>query len=118
MYQEGAGSVRFVSVPDFSKVHRFGSVRFGSDNSVSRFDTVRPALFGRVVARSGSVRFGSASGSGRIQNQTVRLGPVRFGSASGSGRFWPVPELNGSVRFGSADEVGFLIPSCRLWTCI
>ena len=25
--QEGAGSVRFVQVPDFSKIHRFGSVR-------------------------------------------------------------------------------------------
>ena len=25
--QEGAGSVRFVSVPDFEKIERFGSVR-------------------------------------------------------------------------------------------
>ena len=26
-FREGTGSVRFVSVPDFSKFHRFGSVR-------------------------------------------------------------------------------------------
>ena len=57
------GSVRFDSV-------RFGSVRFGSvrKNMFARFDTVRPAFFGRVVARSGSVRFVSASGSGRLRN--------------------------------------------------
>ena len=66
---------------------RFGSVRFCSArNKVSRFDAVRPAfLFGRVVARSASVRFGSASGSGRFQNETVR-----FGSA-GSVRFLFLP---------------------------
>ena len=51
-----AGSVRFVSVPDFSKINRFDSVRFGSESYVCRFDAVRPALFGRVVVRSGSVR--------------------------------------------------------------
>ena len=50
----------------FRKV--FGSVRFGSDNYFPRFDAVRPAFFGRVVARSDSVRFGSASGSGQIHN--------------------------------------------------
>ena len=66
--QEGTGSVRFVSVPDFSTFHRFGSVRFGSENFVSRSDAVRPAFFGRVVARSASVRFVSASGSGRFRN--------------------------------------------------
>ena len=58
-----------------------GSVRFGSENCNSRFDVVRPAFFGRVVARSGSVRFVSASGSGRFQNWTARFDsvrPVRF----------------------------------------
>ena len=61
--QEGTGSVRFVSVLGFSKIHRFGS-----ENYISRFDAVRPAFFGGVVARSASVRFVSASGSGRFQN--------------------------------------------------
>ena len=73
--QEGTGSVRFVSVLDFSNKY---SVRFGSVRKI-RFDAVRPALFGRVVARSGSVRF--------------------------CVRFRPVPKLNGSVRFGSAGSV-------------
>ena len=48
----------------------------------SWFQAVRPAFFESVVARSGSVRFGSASGSGRFCNSTVRLGsvrPFRFG---------------------------------------
>ena len=48
----------------------------------TRFDAVRLAFFGHAVARSGSVRFGSASGSGRFRNYTVRFGsvrPVRFG---------------------------------------
>ena len=59
-----------------------GSVWFGSQNFISRFEAVRPACFGRVVAPSDSVRFGSASGSGRFRNYTVRFGsvrPVRFG---------------------------------------
>ena len=51
-----------------------GSVRIGSENNISGFDAVRPAFFGRVVARSGSVRFVSASNSGRFQKQTVRFG--------------------------------------------
>ena len=71
--QEGAGSARFVSVPDFSRINRFGSVRF-RNKYVSRFDTVRPAFFGCVVARSGSVRFVSAHGYVQFQNQTVRFG--------------------------------------------
>ena len=68
----------------------FGSVRFGSglfgDSSVcfgsvpkcvfSRFVAVRPAFFGRFVARSGSVRFVSTSGSGRFRN-IKRFGSVR-----------------------------------------
>ena len=59
-----------------------GSVGFGSDNYLSRFDALRPAFFGRVVASSGSVRFVSASGFSRFQNETVRFGsgrPLRFG---------------------------------------
>ena len=76
--QEGTGSVRFVSVPDFSKIHRFGSVRFGSEN-----------IF------PGSTRFGL-----RFSDASW-LGPVRFGSVP-----CPVPassriKLFGSVRFGS-----------------
>ena len=63
-----------------------GSVRFGSERSFSWFDAVRPALFGRVVARSDSVRSGSAVSSGRFRNSRV----------------W----------FGSAGSVRFLIPSC------
>ena len=88
--QEGTGLIRFVPVPDFSNNHRFGSVRYGSVRFGSArtkccffwFDAVRPALFERVMVRSGSVRFVSASGSGRFQNQTVRfcaVRPVRFG---------------------------------------
>ena len=81
--QEGAGSVRFISVPDFGSVRfdsfRFrkfvGSVRFGSENQNSLFDPVPPASFGRVAARSDSVRF--------------------------CVWFRPVPKFNGSVRFGS-----------------
>ena len=42
----------------FSGRNWFDSVRFGSENAIFRFDAVRPAFFGRVVARSGSVRFG------------------------------------------------------------
>ena len=81
------GSVRFVSVPDFSKINRFGSVRFGSEMYFSRFDAVQLAFFGHAVARSGSVRFGSV----------------------------PRPVLAGSgiKRFGSAGSVRFLIPSCQ-----
>ena len=32
LIQEGTGSVRFVPVPDFLNMHRFGSVRFGNLN--------------------------------------------------------------------------------------
>ena len=85
--QEGNGSVRFVSVPDFSKINRFGSVRFGNV-----FFPVRRGSACVFRTRRGSVRFGS----------------VRFRV-----RFRPVPELNGSVRFGSAGSVRFLIPSCH-----
>ena len=75
------GSVRFGSEIDIGSKHVIGLVRFGSENKISRFDAVRPALLERVMVRSGSVRFGSAFGSGRFRNFTVR-----FGSA-GSVRF-------------------------------
>ena len=75
-------SFQFRTVSDCLTIHRFGSVRFGSENQLSRFDAVRPALFERVMVRSGSLRFGSAFGSGRFRNYSVRFGsvrPVRFG---------------------------------------
>ena len=59
----------------FSNIRRFGSV--GSENYISQCDAVRPAFFGRVVARSGLVRFVSASGPGRFHNSMVGLGSVR-----------------------------------------
>ena len=61
-------TVRFDSFRFQTFQKLIGSVRFGSEMYFSRFDAVRPAFFGRVVARSGSVRFVSASGSGRFQN--------------------------------------------------
>ena len=82
--QEGTGSVRFVSIPDFSsKIHRFGSVRLGQ------------VIF--------PVRHGSACAF------RTRRGSVRFGSIRRV-RFRPVPKLSGSVRFGRFGTV--LIPSC------
>ena len=54
MIQEGTGSVRFVSVPDSSTIHRLGSVR----------ERMFP----------GSMRFG------RRFSDATWLGPVRFGS--------------------------------------
>ena len=78
--QEGTGSVRFVSVPWFMEIKLIGSNRFGSETYVPRFDAIRPLLFGRIVARSGSVLFASASASGRFRNLTVRFG--RFSSVS------------------------------------
>ena len=88
--QEGTGSIRFVSVPDFSKVHRFGSVGFGN-------------LF--VPVRCGSACVF------RSRRVSVRFGSVRFRV-----RFRPVPEFIGSVRFGSVrfgstGSVRFLVPS-------
>ena len=64
-----------VSVQDFSKINRFGSLRFGK----SHFP----------------VRLGSACVV-RTRRGSVRMGSVRFRI-----RFRPVPEFNGSVRFGS-----------------
>ena len=85
--------VRFGSVLDFSKVHRFGSVRFGSEQSFSWFDF--------------RLHFSDASRRGQVRLVRFRV------------RFRPVPELHGSVRFGSvrlvrlgsACSVRFLIPS-------
>ena len=74
--QKGTGSVRFVSVPDFSTIHRFGSVRFGQI-----FFPVRRGSDCVFRTRRGSVRFGSVRL--RVRNQSVL-------------------ELSGSVRFGSA----------------
>ena len=54
-------TVRFVSVPDFSTINRFGSVRFGNVCFPVRRGS---ACVFRI--RRGSVRFGSASGSGRF----------------------------------------------------
>ena len=87
--QEGTSSVRFVSVPNFSTIHRFGSVRFGS------------VRFGKYIF---PVRRGSAC-IFRTFRSSVRFGSVRFRV-----RFWPVPELHISVRFGSVWSVrcGFL----------
>ena len=70
-----SGRNRFGSVPDFFSEF-IGSVRFGT--YVSRFDAVRPALFGRVVARSGWVRLVSVSDSSRFRNETVRFGSDRL----------------------------------------
>ena len=83
--------VRFDSFRFRTFLRLIGSVRFGSEKYSSRFDAVRPAFFGRVVARSGSVsvRFGSS------------LRPVPAGSG-----------INSSVRFGSAGSLRFLFPSC------
>ena len=66
---------------DSFRFRTFGnsSVRFGSvqTNVLSRFDTVRPALFGRVVARCASVRLAPrhVPAGSRIK----RFGSVRFG---------------------------------------
>ena len=79
--QEGTGSVWFVSAPDFSKINRFGSVRFGQ-----LFVPVRCGSACVFRTWHGSVRFGS-----------VRF-RVRFRV-----RFPPIPEFNvlfDSVRFG------------------
>ena len=69
LLREGAGLVRYVSVPDFSKIHRFGSVR-------KTLFPVRRGSASIFRARRGSVRFVS-----------VRF-HVRF-----CVRFRPVPEL-------------------------
>ena len=49
-------SIRFVSVPDFSKIHRFGSVRFGSVRP-NRFGFLRPV---RLLKSSGFRGFDSS----------------------------------------------------------
>ena len=74
------GSIRFDSGLFGNSSVRLSSVRFGKHSS--RFDAVRPARFGHVVARSGSVRFGSASASGRFRNYSVQLGSAESVSVS------------------------------------
>ena len=70
-----------LSVPDFSKINRFASVRFGQ-----RFVPVR---------RGSACAF-------RTQGGSVRSGSVRFHV-----RFRPVPKLKDSVRFGRFGLVYF-----------
>ena len=78
--QEGTGSVRFVSVPDCSKINRFGSVR--------KLICPGSTLFGLRFSDAswlGPVRFGSfprpvPAGSGIKRLGSVRL--CRFGSVS------------------------------------
>ena len=77
MFQEGTGSVRFGSVPDFSIINRLGSVRFGQ-----LFLPVRCGSACVLRTCRGSVRFGSVpcpvpAGSGIHRFGSVR--PVRFG---------------------------------------
>ena len=86
MCQEGTGSVRFVSVPDFSNNHRFGSVRFGQ-----LFVPVRRGL--ACIFRTGR-------------------GSVWFSSVCFRVRFWPVPEFDGSVRFGRFGSVSYSYLMC------
>ena len=81
MRQERTSSVRFVSVPDFSKINWFGSVR--------------------------KIRFPGSKLFGLRFSDVSWLGPVRFGSfprqvpaGSGIKRF-------GSVRFGRFGSVSY-----------
>ena len=56
--QEGAGSVRFVSVPILSRINGFGSVRFGKNLlPVGCGSVLRPVLAGSGIKRFRSVRF-------------------------------------------------------------
>ena len=80
IYQGGAGSVRFVSVPPFSKIHRFGSVRKFAFPGSTRF-----GLLFLDASSLGPVRFGSfprpvPAGSKMKRFDSVRFG--RFGSVS------------------------------------
>ena len=72
----------FQGLPFLRHKEGTGSVRFGSGNNVFWFDAVRPALFERVVARSGSVRFGSFPRPVPAGSRIKRFGsvrPLRFG---------------------------------------
>ena len=84
--KDGKEPVRFASVPDFSR-QIIGLVRLVSVRKFVcfRFNAVRPAFFGRVVARAGLVPRPAPAGS-RIK---------RFGS----------------VQFGQFGSIRFLIPS-------
>ena len=90
--QEGTGSVRFVSVPDFSEIHRFGSVRFGT------------------IIFPGSMRFGLRF------SDAWWLGPVRFCSVLRS-----VPAVSeiqriGSVRFGRSGSISYFFLTVYEWS--
>ena len=74
MLQEGTGSFLFVSVPDFSKSNRFGSVRFGELNFPFRRGSA--CVF---RTRRGSVWFGSFPRPVPAGSRIKRFGSVRFG---------------------------------------
>ena len=74
---------------------RFDSFRFRTFSKIDRFGSVR---FGKVVS---TVRRGSACAL-RTRRGSVLSGSVRFRV-----RFRPIPKLNGSVRFGSIRPVRF-----------
>ena len=71
-YQEGTGSVRFVSIRICLKSIRFGSARFGTTHF-----PVPPTSACVFRTRSGSVRFGSVRF--RVWFRPVLVRPVRFG---------------------------------------
>ena len=106
MIQEGTGSVRFVSVPDFSKIHRFGSVRFGNVFLPIR----RGSACVFWTSWLGPVRFCSVprlvpAGSGIKRFSSVRFG--WFGSVSHSFLIYiyiyhiHFTELAGRVEYGT-----------------
>ena len=74
LIQEGVGSVRFVSVPDFSEINRFGSVRFGKQCFPVRCGSA--CVF---RTRRGSVRFDSFLRPVPAGSRIIRFCSVRFG---------------------------------------
>ena len=73
-YREGTGSVRFVSVPDFSNTYRFGSVRKNNILGSTRF-----GLRFWDSSWLGLVRFGSFPRPVPAGSEIKRFGSVRFG---------------------------------------
>ena len=82
MLQEGTSSIR-VDL-DFSKIHRFGSVRFGSVRKISFLGSTRFGLRFSDVQWLGTVRFGSFPRPVPAGSRIERFGSVRprFGSYS------------------------------------
>ena len=78
--------MRFDSVPDFSTIYWFCSVRFGS---------VRFGKLNFPVRRGSAFVFRARRGSVRLKSVCFRV------------RFRPVPEFNGSVRFGRFVSVSY-----------